>query len=297
MPKSNNDAKALEIGQSLAAEALEAARRRNRERRHLIAEGDSWFNIPCHADLIDELDDRTDNDGRFFDVGNVAAHGDTLKAIAESQAQANRFAIKLQSMTDNRRPSAILLSAGGNDIASRRTLQRLIKKEGGRPGLNDGNVDALMDDLRNSFLKLVFRINGITLELLDERLPILIHGYCAGVPDGRPFRTICGDFGPWLQPAFEKSGHINIKQNAGVVEELLKRFNDMLANLNDADGAGNVHHVDLQGVLANDPNSNQYLDHWNDEMHPTPDGFKMLADRMAGELNDLFRQQSASKEA
>ena len=297
MPRSNDDAKALEIGQGLATEALEAARRRNRERRHLIAEGDSWFNIPCRADLIDELDGRTDNDGRFFDVGRVAAHGAALKAVAESQAQANRFAIKLQGMADGRRPSAILLSAGGSDIASGRTLPRLIRKEGGRPGLNDGNVDALMDDLRDSFLKLVFRINGIVLKLLDERLPILIHGYCAGVPDGRPFRTACGDFGPWLQPAFEKSGRINIKQNADVVEELLKRFNGMLANLNDADGAGNVRHVDLQGALANDPNSNEYLDHWSGEMHPKPEGFKMLADRMAGELNDLFRRQSASKEA
>lgn len=296
MPKSNDDAKALKIGKRLATKALETARQRNRERRYLIAEGDSWFNIPCHTDLIDELDDQKDNDGRFFDVGNVAAHSDSLKAIAESEAQANQFAIKLHSMMDNRRPSAILLSVGGNDIVSKRTLPHLIKKNGDRPRLNIGNVNALMNDLRNSFLKLVFRTNKITLELLGEQLPILIHGYCAGVPDGRPFRTICGAFGPWLKPVFEKYGYTDIEQNTKLVEELLKMFNDMLADLNKTNGAGNVHHVNLQRALANSPKGNSYLNHWNDEMHPKPEGFEILAGRMAKELNDLFKQQSVSKE-
>ena len=292
MPISNNKTKASEIGQTLANKALEATK--HRHHRWLIAEGDSWFKTDYHPDLIDALDDLKDSKGKYFRVENVANRGDTLQAIATSEKQAREFARKLQSMIDEKKqPSAILLSAGGNDMVDEETLERMIKRGNGQPKLEDQEVQQLMGELHYYFLIVVYRMNGVTKKLLKKQLPILIHGYCAGVPDGRRFKGIWelvfGRVGPWLKPTFDRLGYTNVSHNADVVKELLCNFNSMLKQL--SEDVDNVHHVNLQGILESNPDMDYKVD-WNDEMHPTEPGYKKLASEMAKKLREL---ESAGK--
>jgi hypothetical protein len=107
---------------------------------------------------------------------------------------------------------------------------------------------------------------------------VLVHGYDFPVPDGRGY---LGGWwvlpGPWLEPGFRCKGYAVLKDNTAVMEELIRRFNGILASLPGLPGLGHVKYVDLRGTLSNDVRQNRYRDGWNDELHPNRGGFEAVA--------------------
>ena len=79
--------------------------------------------------------------------------------------------------------------------------------------------------------------------------------------------------GPWLRPSFEKKGHVNVQANTGVLEELIDRFNTMLASVSADPRFAHVHYLDLRPTLWNDA---RYKQHWANELHPNERRFKLV---------------------
>jgi hypothetical protein len=290
---------AADHGRGLAAKAIKArdARRKSSlEGRGvsnglLIAEGDSWFDYPFF-DTLERLEDSFD-----FEIESVAHKGDTVEAMAYDASQSatlSRLFDKLGRL--NAQPRAILLSGGGNDIAGDEFAIMLNHASSGLPPLNDQVAQGIIDvRLKFAMVSVISGVTALARHYFNRLVPIVIHGYGHPVPDGRGY--LGGAWilpGPWLKPGFTQKGYANLATNAGLVADLLDRFNAMLQSIPGMPGFGHVTYIDLRKVLDSDLAS--YRKSWNDELHPTKSGFESVAAAFARVVMSLPRPASPGAE-
>jgi hypothetical protein len=242
----------------------------------LIAEGDSWFDYPFF-DTLERLEDKFN-----FEIESVAHKGDTVEAMAYDASQSatlGRLFDKLSRQSSQ--PRAILLSGGGNDIAGDEFAIMLNHASSGLPPLNDQVAAGIIDvRLKFAMLSVISGVTALSRHYFGRVVPIVIHGYGHPVPDGRGY--LGGAWilpGPWLKPGFTQKGYPDLGTNAGLVADLLDRFNAMLQTIPGTPGLGHVTYIDLRRVLNSDLAS--YKKSWNDELHPTKPGFEAVAAEFA----------------
>ena len=79
----------------------------------------------------------------------------------------------------------------------------------------------------------------------------------------------------------------DLNENREVMRRLIDRLNDAAGRVAAAN-IGRVHHANLTGILAKDPRYQaDYTRLWANELHPTRDGFDLLAAEIARMLQDL----------
>lgn len=250
----------------------------------VIAEGDSWFDYPFF-DVLGALEER-----HGFRVESVAHRGDSAESMAWDPSQLARSARLFERLArEGATPRAILLSAGGNDVAGEELRVLLNHAASGLPALNDKVVDGVLGErVRFALASVIASLSELSKEHFRRAVPVLVHGYDHPVPDGRGY---AGGFwflpGPWLQPAFHRKGHTDLARNALVMRELMDRFNALLATLPAHPGLGHVTHLDLRGTLVGEVRGARYRQHWGDELHPTRAGFAAIAQRFADALSRL----------
>jgi hypothetical protein len=126
-------------------------------------------------------------------------------------------------------------------------------------------------------------VTDICTNLLPAEIPILIHGYDYPVPDGRGF---LGGWwilpGPWLEPGFRQKGYAVLADRVPLAAALIDRLNAMLATVVAMPEFSHVTHVDLRGTLSGQPGD--YKQWWDNELHPTSAGFKLVAAAIDNEL-------------
>lgn len=128
----------------------------------------------------------------------------------------------------------------------------------------------------NRFTKALGMVEVAYLDLFSLRdthargVPIYGHCYDYPVPNGT--HPACA--GPWLQPSLSYRGW-NVAQGTEIVKSALDAFKAMLLRLAN-DPANRFTLIDTQGIL-------QPLD-WANELHPYPNGFKMLAGKFIDAL-------------
>jgi lysophospholipase L1-like esterase len=242
----------------------------------LVAEGDSWFDYPFF-DVVEELEE-----GFGYEVESVAHKGDTLEEMTYDPNQLDKLARKLAKLKEARRtPLAVLLSAGGNDIAGEDFAVLLNHRRSGLSALNAQVVEGLVGErLRVALLQLLGAVTHLCERTFGAPLPIVLHGYDYPVPDGRGY---LGGFwvlpGPWLEPGFRRKGFTDLQERCDVMVALIDRYNRVLAGLAGGPGLAHVRHVDLRGTLSNALAGAAYKKSWGDELHPTERGFRAVAER------------------
>jgi hypothetical protein len=240
----------------------------------LVAEGDSWFDYPWH-DVLRMLEDR-----HGYDVESVAHRGDTVEAMAYT-GQLEEFARTIEKLLrQSSVPDAILLSAGGNDIAGGQFQMLINHVRAAHAGLNDQVVEGVIDvRVFDAYVTIISAVTEVCRQRTGVAVPIVIHGYDYAVPDGRGVMGGWGPLpGPWLQPGFREKGFEDLATCKDLIETVIDRFNAMLKRVTLVPSLAHVRYLDLRGTLPNDAT---YKTWWANELHPTERGFDAVADRFA----------------
>lgn len=250
----------------------------------VIAEGDSWFDYPFY-DILKLLEDDFG-----FAVEHVAHRGDSVESMAYDGGQLDDLTRTLERVIGaGRRPRAILLSGGGNDIAGDGFAMLLNHRSSPMHGLNAAVLAGVIQTrIVVAYATIIAAVTEVAQRLLGTPLPILLHGYDHPVPDGRGF---LGGFGwlpgPWLEPGFREKGYGDLAERTAIAEILIEHYYAALADLVARPGFAHVRLVDLRNLLSNELALDRYRAFWGNELHPTRAGFLIVAQAFADALAAL----------
>jgi hypothetical protein len=257
-----------------------------------LAQGDSWFSIstlkPWSATrLLDHL--------RFPATAvaiNCADPGDTLAHMVDLRRDPLFFA--LLAGPKERQWNAILLSAGGNDLIDAiqvppvdssqvpiapherllltqdewdgpLSVDRYISKDGWANFANHLTLQFKALD----FIRSKSRTNAFT--------PIFTHTYDYATPRASP--AIAG-VGPWLMPALTEYG-IPAQDWDKLADTFIDKLADITLNL----GLPNLYVIDTRHSLTRAvDNATGVSNDWENEIHPTGDGYDKIAPRYVGRI-------------
>ncbi len=221
----------------------------------IVAEGDSWFLYPILVkDTLDYIMEG-------WPLKSLAWAGDTLENYKKSG--------KLLKYVKKLNPKYVLISGGGNDIIGS-DIQQFLK--------NDvTNAIKPSDYLNNQFKTQIKKLGDYYIYFFTELNKhksvnkIIVHGYDYIRADHAKIVSKGG----WLNKYLENAGIKDYKEREKLIKFLIDEFNNILIKVsNDFD---NVTYLDLRGLINKDE--------WFDEIHPTDEGYKKVADKFIQELN------------
>ena len=234
----------------------------------ILAEGDSWFNYSLAGeDVIDHLQRLL-----RIKIENLSAPGDEAREMLSGRQKA-RLERELQQGPDQGlRYDFLLFSGGGNDLVGKDRFYRWFHdyKKGMQPKevLNDAAITRALNLLGVSYKELI--------KIRDTHSPkthIIFNAYDFAVPNGK---GVCG-YGPWLKCGL-KQRKIPKAMRREVVKLLLKKFARSLDSL--ARKHQRITVAQTQGTLPKKK-------HWDNEIHPTSEGFKKIARIFQQEIKKL----------
>ena len=241
----------LEIEETLQLEKLTFVAQKS-----VVADGDSWFNLPVFLRRVAIANWISLN--RRFQMRNVARWGYTLKQILEEK----RYITEIR----DRRPDYFMLSGGGNDLQQGLANGAYIHQyDPNRPVDQYLTVDgeAALIEIGNNYRKL---LNEVVSEF--PSLKILTHGYDYPRPlvGGGKF------IGKYLR-------QLGIPDNlmTPIMNDVLDKLNKIIKDVSDQ--YSTVHFLDCLNFTQ------RYT--WFDDMHPSNDGFRALANKFEAEMNRI----------
>jgi len=260
---------------------------------NLLAQGDSWFDYPPGTDLIDCL-----HSNHGHTITNIAVAGSTLNDEAYGPVPREMFGLPFgpkQSGDPDRitelvhriqqdKPQALLLSAGGNDIAGDEFFPFINNFKSGLPAINQGVLDGVVNGTFQNAYEYLVKTALAAAKDAGITMPIFTHGYDYPWPDGRGVFSFLGwKVGPWFAPTFNLKNYPNrnaadLLTRHGITAQFIDSLNAMLKGLAAQPAyAGKLFHVDFTGTL------NSTAD-WANELHPGNAGFSALADKIDAAL-------------
>ncbi len=274
-----------------APAALLAAPVAGHRRFKLLAQGDSWFDYPLGTDLIDCLHSQHDHG-----IVNIAVAGSTLNDEAYGPVPREMFGLPagpLQSDDPSRiaelvhrigqdKPQALLLSAGGNDVAGDQFFSLINNAESGLPEVNPLVLTGVLDQTFQAAYSFIVDHALAAAKAANITMPIFVHGYDYPWPDGRGVVSFLGwKVGPWFDPTFNAKNYPNaspadLQRRHQVVKPFIDALNTMQKGL-ETKYPGAVFHVDLTNTL-------HVEDDWVNELHPGNAGFAALAAKIDASL-------------
>ena len=242
-----------------------------RRRPLLVGLGDSWFDYFA-LDLFDRLEEHPG-----LEVLSLAHAGTRLASMQVDPAQL----LALDSLlAQGREPAAILLSVGGNDVVNDVLAGLLEPAAAAEPDKVRWRQAARDQRIHVEMARQLKQLLDTLITLCDRHLPrrpvpLLLHGYDHPYPDGRG--TMGTGWSTWLAPAFGQHGYAFGPATIAAMRELIDELNRMQASVAQGFGA-RVQNVDLTGTLPT--TRANYQRYWGNELHPTPEGFRLLAARL-----------------
>jgi hypothetical protein len=154
----------------------------------------------------------------------------------------------------------------------------------GTDPLIEDEVHAFIDVKIANFYRTI--LNCVVHELKDQTdIPVLIHDYDHSIPDNRKDPAS----GPWLFPILKERGITDPAVSRDVILRLIDRVGAMVETIA-AEYPGRVFPVPTAGKLALDPRFQvDYKVLWANELHPTEEGYDVLAKVVATKLKDEFQ--------
>jgi hypothetical protein len=267
--------------QTLFRKRLEAGEKRP----ILVAEGDSWFHFPIFLrDIVQQL-------GADHLIWSVGAAGEQLASMVEpNEPRGERdYRRALREYAGDTR--ALLLSGGGNDLVGAdpdgtRVLTLLARRyEPGRTA--SWFIDTPEFHRRLVLIEASLRRVFADVEAHHPGVPVLIHGYDYALPwpsgDDDERRPSWTKRDGYLGRTLVELGFRDIELRTKLVRCLIDELNAIQRKLaggtNPLGAFAHVFHVDLRGTLG--PNQ------WADELHPSDQGYAIVAERFRAQLRAL----------
>ncbi len=211
----------------------------------LLAEGDSWFDLPngiYPADAMDYL-------GKDYRLLNLAKWGAELSDIVSKP----QYLVPLRSGNFRH----FFLSGGGNDVLA--SIAKYVKPSGSAASATD-LIKPEFDEMLKGVMKLYARTAAEVKVLANTTL--YVHGYANAIPvKGRKY----------LGKPLSALGYNPASALArAIVAEMVGRFNQALRNF--AATNSRVIYIDLRAEVGTD-------DWHTDEIHPNANGARKIARR------------------
>ncbi len=211
----------------------------------IVSEGDSWFQYPIFLkDIIDHLNQQDD-----YAIWSLGFGGDWLSNIMYER----EYVRAIQENT----PDFFLISGGGNDMVGKKRLATMLRYYDPHRNVEDYLTEEFgifLDDMRYLYTRL---FTNLTQQYPD--MHIISHGYDYAIPDNEK----------WLGKPMKLRGISDRQLQYELIRLMLTRFNEVLEDV--TSNFEKVHKVESLGTV--DPNG------WYDELHPTSDCFKLVADK------------------
>lgn len=245
------------------------------DRPNIVAEGDSWFEYPRTwkqkpGNIIDHIQRWTKGKANLLRLGS---NGDEATAIL-SAPQRHRLTKLLHDTAKSGRPVDLLLfSAGGNDVVGNWDIKRFV-----RPYRAGVPIDKLFYktrlDQKVKQIELAYRELMSIRNHYSASTIIVTHTYDRVIPSDIGVRVLGKNItGPWIKPALDDAGFppgAVQRKAAGYLLGRLRGVQQALQSSNEARGRFFV--VDTHGLVPEDE--------WRNEIHPTPKGFKRVAEKV-----------------
>lgn len=268
----------------------------NREKKVIVAEGDSWFQFPVFIkDILDWLSDEPN-----FAVYSMAYGGDWFTNILYDEKYIEELSIH--------RPEVFLISAGGNDLLGSNRLAAMVdaKQTQKKPNhvndivylklLGEEKAPEFATQLKEgyryilpsfySFLWIIkaqywMLFNRLKLSGKFNEMKIITQGYDYPVPTDRlrykkffnlqPLVNKFAGSGKWLKRPLKIQGIHDDNTCRCIIKAMIFELNCVFADLASNYNFNNVYHIDCRGVAKDD-------DCWWDEIHLHSEGFKEIAE-------------------
>lgn len=252
-------------------------------RRIVVAEGDSWFDLPWFYVVTDLLDCLEAN--YQYQIESFARRGDTLENMVygtERDSIHRRKTPGIAQVIDTVRalkPRVFLFSGGGNDFVGDEFASYLNHADSDLPILRADYADYMFSTVfRGAIERLVDRVSEASPGCVT-----FMHGYAHAIPDGRGASIVVTWAGPWMLPTLTSKG-VRVEEHWGVVRSLVDRFNDMVrsiqASREDA-GKNDFVYVNLRDHVTPDD--------WVDELHLSSGGYARVAAALNQEVERRVR--------
>ncbi len=233
-----------------------------KRQRTILAEGDSWFKYPLeNGGIISFLQN-------LLDIEICLAHpGDEVRNMM-GVSQRKEL---IKRLSDTRVHFDILLfSGGGNDLVGDQFCIWLNEYKEGNIAvqiIDQNRLDAVLSLLEAGYRDLIAIRDAVSP---DTKL--FFHGYDFPDPNGVKACFV----GPWLKPSLEFRC-VPKALRYDVVKIMLEKFGQMLQRLSAVHA--NVFYIPTQNSLQP---TEQW---WANEIHPSPEGFRRLAEVFKNELD------------
>lgn len=224
--------------------------------QRVVAEGDSWYNLPAFfrppaiADWIKK--------NRRFKLKNIARWGHTLDQILSQ----NEY---LEAI-DKYQASFFMLCGGGNDLQEGLASGKYIYSYDEARDINDYLTDEGkigLTNIENGLSEIMSNVSSLYPEM-----PILTHGY--DYP-----RPLVGS-GKYIGKHLKKMSFPNEKMQP-VINSVLNQLNDHIETATKSYESARF--IDCRELTKGFT--------WYDDMHPSEDGFLALSLRFEEEMNSI----------
>jgi hypothetical protein len=200
----------------------------------------------------------------------LAHHGDATTELLGVRKR--RRLIKELSDQSNGPIEVILFSGGGNDLVGDQFLFWLRDADSAKGDPENGVRADVLADILGVVVAGYQELANIREHYAPKAL-LLFHAYDFAIPTGE---GVCSA-GPWLLPSLTERGW-NKKQGAIIVRAILSEFHNRLSRFASSVPIADV--VPTHGTLQ--------VGDWANELHPTPDGFRAIAQKFRETLSLHF---------